>query len=189
MKRTNLILNFDKLSKENITIDEFLFLYKLYINTKYNDNTIDKNKLQNKILIKCINDKYNILLRRGKELIESQLVKDENNIDDTPTYDQIDDFIEVYRKKWKGLAPGLMGSPKACKDKLTTWIENNPKYSFDDILMAVDLYLRSVNNPKYIQRADYFISKMEKGVELSRLSAFIEEIDNYTEENWTNELN
>lgn len=186
MKNKSLLLNFDRLRRENITIDEFLFLYKLYINTKYNDDTIDKNKLQNKILIKCVNKEYNILLKRGKELIENQLVDIEQ--EDIPTFNEIDNFIEVYRKKWKNLGPGLMGSPNSCKDKLTTWMNNNPEYTFDDILMAVDLYLRSVNNPKYIQRADYFISKMEKGIEHSRLSAFIEEIDNYTDENWTNQL-
>lgn len=188
MKKKNLIINFDLLSKNNITLEEFLFLYKLYINRHYNDNTINKKKLEQKILIKIFNDEINILLKRGKELIESQLENNEKP-DDSYSYDEIDKFVETYRQKWKGMGTGLMGSPKACKDKLTTWLEENPQYTFDDILMAVDMYLRSVNNPKYIQRADYFISKIENKVQHSRLSAFIEEIDNYTDENWTNELN
>ena len=81
-----------------------------------------------------------------------------------------------------------MGSPQAVKDKLTKWINNNPQYSFDDILKAADMYIKSVNNPTYLQRADYFIEKIEKGVATSRLSAFIEEIDNHTEDDWTNEI-
>jgi len=184
--KKNLVINFKLLSNNNITIEEFLFLYKLYININYDDKTINKKKLIDKLLITTVKD-YNILLKRGKELIQSQLI-DNNEEELPPSFDEIDNFVDVYRKKWKELGPGLMGDPKACKNNLTTWMNKNPQYTFDDILMAVDLYLRSVGNPKYIQRADYFIRKVEKGVEHSRLSIFIEEIGNYRDENWTNQL-
>jgi hypothetical protein len=187
MKKKNLILNFDILSKNNITIEEFLFLYKIYFNKKYNDENINKQKLEKKLLLKST-EQYNILLRRGKELIESQLIED-TNLPEVPIYDEVDNFVEEFRKKWKGIAPGLMGSAKACRQNLTTWMNENPEYTKDEILKAADMYLRQQNNPKYIQRADYFIRKVEKGVITSRLSAYIDEIDSYTEENWTNNLN
>ncbi len=82
-----------------------------------------------------------------------------------------------------------MGSYTGVKEKLTRWIKNNPQYSFNDILKAVDIYINSLNNNYYyLQQADYFIYKKQGKEETSRLSAFIEEINNKEETDWTTNL-
>lgn len=184
----HLIINFDLLNNNNIEIEEFLFLYKLYINKNYRDNNINLNNLNKNNFIKVINNNIILLKKRGKEFIEEHLidVKEEKKI---ATYDEIDHFVQEFRNKWKDLKAGSMGSAVSCRDKLTTWIKNNPQYSFNDILKAADLYIKSVNNLNYLQRADYFVEKIEKGVKTSRLSAYIEDIDNFAEDGWSNELN
>jgi len=103
----------------------------------------------------------------------------------------IDENVDVFRAVWKGLKPGSMGSRDNCKTKLTRWMRNNPDKSFDDIIKAAKIYIRSLNgNYKYLQRADYFIYKKMGSEEGSRLDAFIEEIENVTfaEQDWTNKL-
>lgn len=185
-----LIIDFDLLEKEKITVDQFLFLYKLYLNSKHNvDDDLLKTNLTKKLLIKCINPTFNLLLNRGKEFVESHIIKDKSK-KKVVTFDDIDKFLnEEYRVKWKDLGPGLMGSLKSCRENLSRWMKENPQYTFDDISKAADMYLQQQNNVRYIQRADYFIRKIIKGVEHSRLSEYIEQLDNFTDENWTIKMN
>ena len=84
-----------------------------------------------------------------------------------------------------------MGSEKSCKEKLNRWMKENPKYSFEDILKASDLYLATEGaNVKFLQRADYFIFKQDSYKnEMSRLSAFIDEININHVQDWTSNLN
>ena len=101
--------------------------------------------------------------------------------------------IPEYRGIWKGLQLGSMGSAKACKEKLARWMEENPEYTFDQILEAAKLYIESLRGDyRYLQRADYFIYKQENNrEESSRLSAFIDEVDNgaTSQGDWTTKLN
>ena len=100
----------------------------------------------------------------------------------------INNQIEEFRNKWKGLKPGSMGSLSACKDKMKRWMFENPNYSKDQILKAAEIYIHSLNNYNYLQQADYFIYKKDAHGESSRLSAFIDEIDNVHTEDWTSTL-
>jgi|TARA_R110000851_G_scaffold41665_1_gene104382 hypothetical protein len=86
-----------------------------------------------------------------------------------------------------------MGDPKSCKQKLTRWMKENPEYSFDQVLEAVDLYLATEGaNTTYLQNAQYFIFKQNaQREESSRLSAFIDELGNKSiiQGDWTSNIN
>lgn len=99
--------------------------------------------------------------------------------------------INEYRNKWSGLKAGSMGDKQSCIEKLSRWMEVNPEYSFEDILKAADVYLNTEGtNLTYLQRADYFIYKQDVNKdEVSRLSAFIDEIGTDVNSDWTSHLN
>lgn len=204
--KNSLILNFDLLNELNISISEFLFISYIYFEKKIDIpfNDIDINKLQKENYIKLIQEKDEeiiILRHKSVELIENLFVEAEISFDNDKKKvlksnrtinNELESRTEEYRNKWKGLKPGSMGSLKACKQKLNRWMKENPDYSFDDILKAVDIYLNSgvLKDLRFLKQADNFIFKQNANKEEeSFLSAFIEEIHSYTEDGWTTNLN
>lgn len=117
-----------------------------------------------------------------------RIIYDSYHIDEKEEIIIHDDHITQYRNIWKGLKPGSMGSPGSVKKKLKRWMEENPDYSFNDILKAAQLYVNKQENLKYLQRADYFIYKQIDGDQQSRLSAWIEEINEVEEDGWTTDI-
>lgn len=198
----SLILNFKVLKEFNISIEEFLYLYFLYVEDEKYKN-VDLNKLQEQKFIKITkeDEKIQITLReKSIELleffiveIEDPLAKKEKTIKRSQRVinADINNRVEELRLKWKGLKVGSMGSLQSCKDKLTRWMKDNPNHTFDDILKAADMYIDSLNRDyRFLQRADYFIYKQENNrEESSRLSAFIDEIETFDKNDWTTKLN
>lgn len=202
MENNSLIINFELLKEININISEFLFLSYIYfdkeISIPYGE--IDKSKLEKEQYIKIIDNENIIVLRQKSiELIENLYVNTEvsfgkkiKKINKSLRHisNEVNSRVKEYRNKWKGLRPGSMGALKSCKEKLGRWMKENPEYTFDDILKAADVYLSTEGaNIRYLQRADYFIFKKDGKEESSRLSAFIDEIDEYVENEWTSKLN
>lgn len=195
-----LILDFKILSEQNISLIEFITLLKL--NYDQIDYIIEDNvlhSLQEKQFIKIIKDNeetVTILREKSKLLIDFLLIEGLNSdykqkkINKKSTRvieNDLDQFIYDYRQLWKGLKVGSMGSENSCKDKMIRWMKENPRYSKQDILKSARIYLKSVDDYKYLQAADYFIFKKDGKEESSRLSAFIDE----TEQNntdWTSRL-
>lgn len=84
-----------------------------------------------------------------------------------------------------------MGDPKSCKEKLTRWMTDNPNIPFDKIIKAAKMYVGSVENMKFLQRADYFIYKVnENKEEISTLSSIIDEVDDsgVVTDGWTSSI-
>lgn len=164
----------------NLNNDEILILKIL--SEGFNTNNVDFNKLEENKYIKIIGE--NIVIRqKGKKL-----VKDLNKNLSKTDEEYIKNNINEFRKVFKGLKPGSMGSLQSCKEKLTKWFEENPNYNFNDVIKAAKIYIKSVNDLRFLQRADYFIYKQDKnGTINSTLSAFIDEIDN-TDDTWTTNL-
>ena len=197
----SLILDFKVLKEQDITIEEFLKLYSVYSKeTIYLvPDMLDLEKLEKNLFIKIINNKI-YLREKTIKLIDFLTIETDYsfNTQKKKTVNkskrvisqEINDRVNEFRSKWKGLKPGSMGSLKSCKEKLSRWMKENPEYSFDDILKAADLYLGTEGaNLRFLQRADYFIFKQDSHrEEMSRLSAFIDEID-VNEEDWTTNLN
>lgn len=82
------------------------------------------------------------------------------------------DWIDEYRKlfKAKSTATGVMGARTQCIAKMQKFIKETGA-SKADILAATKLYLDTLQDVRFLQQADYFISKNGG----SRLEAFIEE--------------
>lgn len=195
----SILIDYNILKEVSLSLKEFLFLYQLYLQEDIVEiNSEEKEQLQNKQFIKIL-EKEIILRQESIELInflltdsKSSFIKKKKKITKSTRKinQEVDDRVDEYRFKWKGFKTGAMGSPKSCKQKLTRWMKENPKYSFDDILKAADLYIDSIENPRFMQRADYFIFKHTiNKEEESRLSAFIEDIDkSQAEGDWTSTL-
>jgi len=201
----SVILDFKILNKSNITPEEFLFLYYISdVDNEYNNRlncVINIKELEAKRFIKINPDDSSIELRQlAIDLIDFLTVEIENDGEVSKKVvkkssrainQELENNVVLFRDKWKGLKAGSMGSLKACKDKLYRWMKENPEYSMDQILKAADTYLNTfTNNYDFLQRADYFIFKQENHKEeSSRLSAFIDEIDNSNNDDWTTSLN
>lgn len=195
MDNTAFILDFNLLKEHNLSIDEYLILIYQKNNILYNNSLELLKSLENKQFIKIINSENIVLREKGKLFLE--LISIENISADNKTRikksnrlinSEVNKNIREYRELWKGKKLGSMGSENACKEKLTKWMNENPQYSFEQIMKAAKMYISSVDNLNYLQRADYFISKKDGIVENSTLSAFIDE-SNDTNDDWTRSLN
>ena len=194
------ILDLNFLKEQNLSVIEFITLLQLNeIDTGLQLDLDILHNLQEKQFVKLIIDKFgtNTIIREKSKLLldflsiessysdykEKKIIKKSNRV----INEGFDEFIEEYRKLWKGLKPGSMGSENACKEKMERWMGENPNYTKEDILKAAKIYINSLNNYQYLQAAHYFIYKKDGKEEDSRLSAFIEEkeVDNT---DWTVKL-
>lgn len=196
-----LSININSIEQLGLSVNEVLCLYKIkYPELDYEDSEETYNSLESKRFIKIYTEENNkhYLLREQSEILLEDMETQCEPIVEKPVKKvttrrlnhMLADNLEAFRNKWKGLSPGSMGGKKSCEQKLMRWIMENPEYTFEDILKACDIYINSFNgNYKYLQRADYFISKKEGKEESSRLSAFIEEIDMEIKDNdWTSQV-
>ena len=194
------ILDLNFLKEQNLSVIEFITLLQLNeIDTGLQLDLDILHNLQEKQFVKLIIDKFgtNTIIREKSKLLLDFLSIESSYSDykskkvvkkSTRTISEgFDEFIEEYRKLWKGLKPGSMGSENACKEKMLRWMGENPNYTKEDILKAAKIYINSLNNYQYLQAAHYFIYKKDGKEEDSRLSAFIEEkeVDNT---DWTVKL-
>ena len=195
----SIVLNFKILEEQDITVEEFLKLYGQHTNKVFYlvEEGIDLEKLEKNLFIKCIDGEM-FLREKAVQLINFLTIESTGSFNNEKKkvvskrviLSVVDDKVDEFRNKWRGLKPGSMGDLRACKEKLHRWMKENPKYSFDDILKAADIYLASEGaNLRYLQRADYFIYKQDSHKEeVSRLSSFIDEINSGVGENWTSNL-
>lgn len=197
--KKRLVINLNTLEETGLSINEFCAIWDIYVKGKlpFNDSNVNYNKLQDKQYIKLITDakkRVKIVLRdKGKDLIELFLDEKKTSYKKQVKTLNVDILTRLpeFRNKWKGLKPGSMGSLEACKSKLKRWMDENPDYTFDEVLKAAELYIDSLNGDyRYLQRADYFIYKQNNHKEeSSNLSAFIDEIDDSPGGDWTSTLN
>ena len=193
MKDKAYILDFDLIAEQNLSIEEFLVLIHLD-DELYNNSMRVLKPLEEKQFIKIINDEKIILREKGKlfiELISIEKLSSTKNNKQTVKSDrlinvELDSFIYDFRNKFKGLKPGSMGSEASCKMKMYRWMKENPSYTPEQILKAADIYIKSLNNYQYLQRADYFIYKKDGKEESSGLAAYIDEIE--VDDDWTTNL-
>lgn len=206
--KKSLVIDFVILEKLNLSVKQLFILYFIINKDKKINNLIDEKSLdyladleylEDKKYIKLNNDfipearqsaidliDY-LLIESFKELFSSKIIKKSKKRIKAEVVEKIDE----YRLKWKGLKAGSMGDKNSCIEKLSKWMEENPSYSFDDILKAADLYLETEGaNIKFLQRADFFIYKQDANkIESSRLSAFIDDITEDMQKDWTSSIN
>lgn len=206
-----IILNFKLLKNNNISINEFLCLLKVYFSEQGSDINYTDDLYHNyqslelkkfiKIKIETVENekrvKY-ILREKSKLLLEASFndydkvsITKVRNVSDKHIERLVSDRVMEYRLLFKPLKRGAMGSPEGCKAKLKRWLKNNPNYNFDDIIKAAKLYIQELNGDyRYLQQADYFIYKKVGRDEVSRLSTFVEELDNalIVDAGWTSQI-
>lgn len=191
----NIVLSKEELEKHSVTIVEFVNLLKA---AKLIEDVIshsDLLTLEKKGLVK-LNEEEFVVRDKGQELIDlfkiesfntkTRRIKKIVKASSRRITDDIKDHLKEYRGVFKGLKAGAMGDPTACREKLSRWFENNPEYTMKDVINAAKTYVNSVNDIRYLRRADYFIYKKEQnGEEVSTLSAIVDDVENYnSQEDW-----
>jgi hypothetical protein len=190
------ILDFNLLKEHDLSIDEFITIIHLKNDIVYNDSSFHLKILEEKKFIKLLSNNQPILREKGETLVKlisiRKINSESNKVNikksERLLLNEVDSFIKEFRDKWKGLKPGSMGSLASCRIKMMKWMKDNPEYTPENILKAADIYIKSLNNYTYLQQSDYFIYKKEGVAEHSRLSAFIDEIDNAVDDDWTSHL-
>lgn len=186
-KEVKIVLDLTLMNKHDILLEEMLCLIAIkyphlqeHINADLFDILVEKELLKFEMYKPIITNKGNLFISLSTTSSEDEVivkkrgrvVKEENNIIFS------EGFIERYRNKFKNLKPGSMGDPKAVVIKMTRFFKEYKNANENDILRAVERYLKTLENYAYLQRADYFIYKLDKKEEMSRLAIFLEEVQN-----------
>lgn len=208
MKKKSIVIDFVVLNKLGLTLNEFMYLNWIVDKRITGFNFEKDNELSNLQIKESLESKKYIKL---DSKLQPEIRQSGIDLIDFFSIESFDEFnapkiikkskkrikaevvgrIDEYRSKWKGLKAGSMGDRNSCIEKLSRWMENNPEYSFDDILKAADLYLDTEGrNLKFLQKADFFIYKQDANkIDSSRLSAFIDDISEDIDSDWTSTIN
>lgn len=72
------------------------------------------------------------------------------------------DWIDEYRKLFKGIKPQSMGDRKACEDNMRWFLNRYPNFTKEQIIQAAKKHIADNSaKPQYTRRADYFIKKQD----------------------------
>jgi hypothetical protein len=90
--------------------------------------------------------------------------------------------LDKYRVLFTMIRGDAGGDKKSCIDKMKLYLRNNPEVTQDEVLAAASQYTEQFKsgrqNIQYLQRADYFILKIQNGAggrtHESRLGEYIE---------------
>ena len=194
------IIDTEILEREGIELDEALYLLSVYKKKPINFNTVQKAKVENKIL-KFENPRDPVKITpKGQSYIESILAKSKIHVssDNLERYRTLADKMrEVYPK---GLKPGTnyqwRDSTAIIADRLMKLVAKyNIEFTDEEAVAATKRYIASFNgNYRYMQILKYFISK-QKPVEgapaeqNSQFLSFLQNEESTTEnQDWTANL-
>ena len=180
------IIDTEILEREDIELDEALYLLSVYKKKPINFNTVQKAKVENKIL-KFENPRDPVKITpKGQSFIESVLAKSKIHVssDNLERYrDLADKMREVYPK---GLKPGTnyqwRDSTAIIADRLMKLVAKyNIEFTDEEAVAATKRYIASFNgNYKYMQILKYFISKQKpvEGAPAEQNSQFLSFLQN-----------
>lgn len=83
------------------------------------------------------------------------------------------DWLHEYRDMFRAIRKDAGGTYDGVRKKMQKFFADHPSVRKEDILLAAEMYLRTLSDPKYIQRADYFIKKNGPDPQ-SRLEEYLE---------------
>ena len=196
------IIDTEILEREGIGLDEALYLLSVYKKKPINFTTIQKTKVENKIL-KFENPRDPVKITpKGQSFIESILAKSKIHVssDNLERYrDLADKMREVYPK---GLKPGTnyqwRDSTAIIADRLMKLVAKyNIEFTDEEAVEATKRYIASFNgNYRYMQILKYFISKQKpvEGAPAEQNSQFLSYLENkegsttITSPDWTANL-
>lgn len=84
------------------------------------------------------------------------------------------EWLEEWRDLFKDKKPGGAGNKQGCYKKMKVFLKENPDVTKEEIFAAAEAYFDSLDSLKYVQQADYFISKGTGQNVSSRLSQWVE---------------
>ena len=180
------IIDTEILEREGIGLDEALYLLSVYKKKPINFNTVQKAKIENKIL-KFENPRDPVKITpKGQSFIESILAKSKIHVssDNLERYrDLADKMREVYPK---GLKPGTnyqwRDSTAIIADRLMKLVAKyNIEFTDEEAVAATKRYIASFNgNYRYMQILKYFISKQKpvEGAPAEQNSQFLSFLQN-----------
>ena len=180
------IIDTEILEREGIELDEALYLLSVYKKKPINFNTVQKAKVENKVL-KFENPRDPVKITpKGQSLVESILAKSKihvssNNIERYRTL--ADKMREVYPK---GIKPGTnyqwRDSTAIIADRLIKLVAKyNIEFTDEEAIDATKRYITSFNgNYRYMQILKYFISKQKpvEGAPAEQNSQFLSFLQN-----------
>lgn len=180
------IIDTEILEREGIGLDEALYLLSVYKKKPINFNTIQKAKVENKIL-KFENSRDPVKITpKGQSYIESILAKSKIHVssDNLERYRTLADKMrEIYPK---GLKPGTnyqwRDSTAIIADRLMKLVAKyNIEFTDEEAVDATKRYIASFNgNYRYMQILKYFISKQKpvEGTSAEQNSQFLSFLQN-----------
>ena len=180
------IIDTEILEREGIELDEALYLLSVYKKKPINFNTIQKVKVETKIL-KFENPRDPAMITpKGQSLIESILAKSKLHVssDNLERYRALADKMrELYPK---GLKPGTnyqwRDSTAIIADRLIKLVAKyNIEFTDEEAVDATRRYIASFNgNYRYMQILKYFISKQKpvEGTSAEQNSQFLSFLQN-----------
>ena len=175
------IIDTEILEREGIELDEALYLLSVYKKKPIDFNTIQKAKVENKIL-KFENPRDPVKITpKGRSFIESILAKSKVHISS--------DNLERYRMREiypKGLKPGTnyqwRDSTAIIADRLIKLVAKyDIEFTDEEAIEATKRYIASFNgNYRYMQILKYFISKQKpvEGAPAEQNSQFLSFLQN-----------
>ena len=180
------IIDTEILEREGIELDEALYLLSVYKKKPIDFNTIQKAKVENKIL-KFENPRDPVKITpKGRSFIESILAKSKVHIssDNLERYRALADKMrEIYPK---GLKPGTnyqwRDSTAIIADRLIKLVAKyDIEFTDEEAIEATKRYIASFNgNYRYMQILKYFISKQKpvEGAPAEQNSQFLSFLQN-----------
>lgn len=194
------IIDTEILEREGIGLDEALYLLSVYKKKPIDFNTVQKAKVENKIL-KFDNPRDPVKITpKGQSLVESILAKSKIHVssDNLERYRTLADKMrDTYPK---GLKPGTnyqwRDSTAIIADRLMKLVAKyNIEFTDEEAIEATKRYISSFNgNYRYMQILKYFISK-QKPVEgapaeqNSQFLSFLQNTENTVDnQDWTANL-
>jgi len=167
----------DRLEKSNIDIDEgLLYLIGTYFNLRTQD-IISEQTMKQVNFSKIITRDYS---KTPHETVWNIPLFAGAHTEDFGVWSWVLEWREMFMR----LKEGAGGDRKDCISKMKRYFAANPDVRKEEVFKAADLYLdefrnsRSTDNLKYLQAADYFISKLVKtegsSQKRSRLDQYIE---------------
>ena len=95
--------------------------------------------------------------------------------DQLTQFDWVKEYVEVFKK----CNPSVPGTVTECTKRFKKFYSEHPTVRFEDIKGAVNMYLKSLNDYKYIMHPHYFIYK---GVGLDKTSMLEYWLEEYYKE-------
>lgn len=180
------IIDTEILEREGIGLDEALYLLSVYKKKPINFNTVQKAKVENKVL-KFENPRDPVKITpKGQSLVESILAKSKIHVssDNLERYRTLADKMrDVYPK---GLKPGTnyqwRDSTAIIADRIMKLVAKyNIEFTDEEAVEATKRYINSFNgNYRYMQILKYFISKQKpvEGAPAEQNSQFLSFLEN-----------